>query len=137
MATGKDESSAILSGKITDFKCTACKKEGINREAEKFCSDCCDGYCATCIKVHQDVPSMCAHKIINQAKLQSRSSQTLSTSPQQSSEIPPAALTEKCDEHSQHLIDKYCQTHDEVGCATCMEIDHRYMNFFKLTKDKL
>ncbi|XP_060608430.1 uncharacterized protein LOC132760470 [Ruditapes philippinarum] len=37
----------------------------------------------------------------------------------------PRAPTERCDRHSHKHIDMYCQNHDNVGCSTCMAVDHR------------
>jgi hypothetical protein len=38
----------------------------------------------------------------------------------------PAIPTERCAVHETKIIDMYCQKHDDVGCTTCMTLDHRY-----------
>ncbi|XP_053402930.1 uncharacterized protein LOC128558110 [Mercenaria mercenaria] len=113
MATGGSD-KCRLSDETFDLLCTVCKRKGKNTEAEKYCVDCGDYYCLTCVKVHDDVPLLTGHKILGKGQFQS-----MSTGKQ------PPVPTERCDKHSHKHVDMYCQNHDDVGCSTCMAIEHR------------
>ncbi|XP_045216796.2 uncharacterized protein LOC123566598 [Mercenaria mercenaria] len=121
MATGVSINKDILSDETFDLLCGVCKHKGKNREAEKYCVECQDYYCLTCVKVHEDIPSLIGHKILSKGKFPSGSVKTLSGS----SKTLPGAPIERCDWHSHHCIDMYCQNDDAVGCGTCMAVDHR------------
>ncbi|XP_053388659.1 heat shock 70 kDa protein 12A-like, partial [Mercenaria mercenaria] len=112
MATGGTD-TCVLSDEIFDLLCTVCKRKGKNTEAEKFCFDCGDYYCLTCVKVHDDVPLLTGHKILGKNQFQSMSIR-----------MKPPVPTERCDKHSHKHIDMYCKYHDEVGCSTCMATEH-------------
>jgi hypothetical protein len=115
MATGGEINTDILSDEIFDVLCSMCKKnKGKNTEGEKFCVDCYDYFCTKCIKVHNQVPVLAGHKVLDKSQVKSGTSKGL-----------PRAPAERCDRHSHKHIDMYCQNHDHVGCTTCMTIDHR------------
>ncbi|XP_045198830.2 uncharacterized protein LOC123553148 [Mercenaria mercenaria] len=115
----------ILSDETFDLLCTVCKRKGRNREAEHFCIDCQDYYCSACVKVHDDIPLLIGHKILDKGQFPLRSSQRRPAQPGGQGSSPAIHLTERCDRHSHYFIDTYCQNHDTVGCATCMTVDHR------------
>ncbi|XP_060595609.1 uncharacterized protein LOC132749728 [Ruditapes philippinarum] len=114
MATGKQIDTDILSDEIFDTLCSMCKNKGKNTEGEKYCVDCKDYFCITCVQVHDQVPLCAGHKVLDKSQVKSGTSKTL-----------PRAPTERCDRHSHKHIDMYCQNHDNVGCSTCMAVDHR------------
>ncbi|XP_045181331.2 uncharacterized protein LOC123540614 [Mercenaria mercenaria] len=113
MATG-GFSTDILSDETFDLLCTVCKNKGKNTEAAKYCTDCADYYCLTCVKVHDDVPLLKGHKILDQGKAKTGTTKQL-----------PVVPTERCDRHGHKPVDMYCQNHDNVGCAACMAVEHR------------
>ncbi|XP_053373057.1 uncharacterized protein LOC128546501 [Mercenaria mercenaria] len=113
MATG-GFSTDILSDETFDLLCTVCKNKGKNTEAAKYCTDCADYYCLTCVKVHDDVPLLKGHKILDQGKAKTGTRKHL-----------PVVPTERCDRHGHKPVDMYCQNHDNVGCAACMAVEHR------------
>ncbi|XP_060596066.1 uncharacterized protein LOC132749826 [Ruditapes philippinarum] len=115
MATGKQIDTDILSDEIFDVLCSMCKNKGKNTEGEKFCVDCKDYFCITCVQVHGQVPLCASHKVLDKSQVKSGTSKGL-----------PRAPTERCDRHSHKHIDMYCQNHDNVGCSTCMAVDHRF-----------
>ncbi|XP_045216792.2 uncharacterized protein LOC123566596 isoform X1 [Mercenaria mercenaria] len=121
MATEGSINTDILSDETFDLLCGVCKHKEKNREAEKYCVECQDYYCLTCVKVHEDIPSLIGHKILGKGKFPSGSVKT----PSGSSKTLPGAQTEPCDRHSHNCVDMYCQNHDDVGCGTCMAVDHR------------
>ncbi|XP_060557645.1 uncharacterized protein LOC132718052 [Ruditapes philippinarum] len=114
MATGRQIDTDILSDEIFDVLCSMCRNEGRNTEGEKYCVDCKDYFCVSCVKVHSKVPLCAGHKVLDKSQVKSGTSKAL-----------PRAPAERCDRHSHKHIDMYCQNHDNVGCSTCMAVDHR------------
>jgi hypothetical protein len=114
MATGGKITTGIFSDEIFDVLCSMCKNKGKNTEGEKYCVDCKDYFCTTCVQVHGQVPVCAGHKILDKSQVKSGTSKGL-----------PRAPTERCDRHSHKHIDMYCQIHDNIGCSTCMAVDHR------------
>ncbi|XP_045194602.2 uncharacterized protein LOC123550238 [Mercenaria mercenaria] len=113
MATGGSD-TCRLSDETFDLLCTVCKRKGKYTEAEKYCVECGDYYCITCVKVHDDVPLLTGHKILSKSQFQS-----VSTRKQ------PPVPTERCDKHNHKHVDMYCKNHEDVGCSTCMATEHR------------
>ncbi|XP_060605722.1 uncharacterized protein LOC132758183 [Ruditapes philippinarum] len=114
MATGGQIDTDILSDEIFDVLCSMCRNEGRNTEGEKYCVDCLDYFCVSCVKVHSKVPVLAGHKVLDKSQVKSGTNKGL-----------PRAPAERCDRHSHKHIDMYCQNHDNVGCSTCMAVDHR------------
>ncbi|XP_045164845.2 transcription intermediary factor 1-alpha-like [Mercenaria mercenaria] len=114
MATGGETDTDILSDETFDLLCSVCKKKNKNTEAAKFCVNCQDYYCSICVKFHDDVPALSRHKILDSSQFQPGAGQVLQMVP-----------TELCDRHSHKHVDMYCQKHDDVGCSTCIAVDHK------------
>ncbi|XP_060600979.1 uncharacterized protein LOC132754381 [Ruditapes philippinarum] len=114
MATGQQIDTDILSDEIFDVLCSMCRNEGRNTEGEKYCVDCHDYFCVSCVKVHSKVPVLAGHKVLDKSQVKSGTSKAI-----------PRAPAERCDRHSHKHIDMYCKNHDNVGCSTCMAVDHR------------
>ncbi|XP_060579170.1 uncharacterized protein LOC132736107 [Ruditapes philippinarum] len=114
MATGGKIDTDILSDEIFDVLCSMCKNRGKHSEGEKFCVDCHDYFCINCVTVHSQVPVLAGHKVLDKSQVKSGTSKSL-----------PREPAERCDRHSHKHIDMYCQNHDNVGCSTCMTIEHR------------
>ena len=74
--------------------------------AVKFCAHCEAFYCNDCVEQHNSILS---HHPIEDV-----------LSDQVAKELP----TEVCREHMK-TIDLYCKQHDQLGCSTCMALDHR------------
>ncbi|XP_060561317.1 uncharacterized protein LOC132721085 [Ruditapes philippinarum] len=114
MATGGWMNTDILSDEVFDVLCKICKNKDKNTEGVKFCVDCQDYFCKKCVQVHSQVPVCAGHKVLDKSLVTSRISKGLLRAP-----------AERCDRHSHKHIDMYCQNHDNVGCSTCMAVDHR------------
>ncbi|XP_060605724.1 uncharacterized protein LOC132758185 [Ruditapes philippinarum] len=114
MATGRQFDTDTLSDEIFDVLCSMCRNEGRNTEGEKYCVDCHDYFCVSCVKVHSKVPLCADHKVLDKSQVKSGASKAMTMAP-----------AETCDMHSHKHIDMYCQNHDNVGCSTCMAVDHR------------
>ncbi|XP_060580264.1 uncharacterized protein LOC132737044 [Ruditapes philippinarum] len=113
MATGGHIDTDILSDDVFDVLCSMCRNGGSNTEGEKYCVDCHDYFCVSCVKVHSKVPLCVGHKVLDKSQVKS-GTRGLSRAP-----------AERCDRHSHKHIDMYCQNHDTVGCSTCVAVDHR------------
>ncbi|XP_060562105.1 uncharacterized protein LOC132721755 [Ruditapes philippinarum] len=114
MATGREIDTDILSDEIFDVLCSMCKNKGKHTEGEKFCVDCEDYFCITCVQVHSEVPVLAGHNVLDISQVRSGASKGL-----------PRGPTERWGRHSHKHIDMYCQNHDNVGCSTCIAVDHR------------
>ncbi|XP_060590557.1 uncharacterized protein LOC132745627 isoform X1 [Ruditapes philippinarum] len=114
MAASRQIDTDILSDEIFDALCSMCRNEDRNTEGEKYCVDCHDYFCVSCVKVHSKVPVLAGHKVLDKSQVKSGTSKAM-----------PRAPAERCDRHSHKHIDMYCQSHDNVGCSTCMAVDHR------------
>ncbi|XP_060576722.1 E3 ubiquitin-protein ligase TRIM33-like [Ruditapes philippinarum] len=91
--------------------CSACKEQDKNTAADNYCVDCQDCYCSECLKLHETLPALKSHKLLD----------TDDDKICQLKMIP----TKKCEKHNYKAVDMFCKNHDEVGCATCMATDHR------------
>ncbi|XP_060564674.1 uncharacterized protein LOC132723887 [Ruditapes philippinarum] len=112
--------STNASDEIFDFMCRVCKRNGKHCEGEKYCEQCQDYFCLTCVKVHDDIPSLTRHTILDK--------EHFPREPTKKDTVSKSVLeapTERCERHSHHFIDMYCQNHDDVGCGTCMAVNHR------------
>ncbi|XP_060575759.1 uncharacterized protein LOC132733175 [Ruditapes philippinarum] len=103
--------SVSSSDESSDIKCSACKEQDKNIAADKYCVDCQDYYCSQCLELHETLPALKSHNLLD----------TNDDKIGQLKMIP----TEKCEKHHYKIVDMFCQNHDEVGCATCMATDHR------------
>ncbi|XP_045159202.2 uncharacterized protein LOC123524767 [Mercenaria mercenaria] len=121
MAFGGRINSDILCSEMVDLPCTMCERKGRCIEAEKYCVECQDYYCLRCVNVHGDVPSLSRHNIFDKGQFPSES---VHERPGTGKALP-LVLTERCNIHTHHFVDMYCQNHDDVGCGTCMALDHR------------
>ncbi|XP_053373195.1 E3 ubiquitin-protein ligase TRIM71-like isoform X2 [Mercenaria mercenaria] len=92
--------------------CSPCKNGA--KEADNYCTDCHDYYCSTCVKCHDDIPALSGHKILDKGHFETGTSEAI-----------PVVPTERCKRHSFKPVDMYCQNHDDVGCYTCMAVEHR------------
>jgi hypothetical protein len=106
------------SDKTLHLLCSPCKRKERNKEADKYCADCHDYYCTDCVKFHEDIPALSGHNILDKGQVNDGTSGTL-----------PVIPTQRCERHGFKPVDKYCQSHDNVGCSSCMAVDHRYDTF--------
>ncbi|XP_060575747.1 uncharacterized protein LOC132733166 [Ruditapes philippinarum] len=106
-----NSASELSSEKGIDIKCSACKQQNKSTGADKYCVDCQDYYCSECLKLHETLPALKKHKLLD----------TNDDTIGQLLMIP----TEKCERHHYTTtVDMFCQNHDEVGCTKCMVTDH-------------
>ncbi|XP_053397526.1 uncharacterized protein LOC128556416 isoform X2 [Mercenaria mercenaria] len=108
MATGGNE---LASDEIGDFQCLTCT----NKTAVKYCVECQGNCCQVCVDTHSRFPTLKGHTLLDKSNCQTPGV------PAKLPEVP----TERCRIHTIKLLDMYCKDHDEVGCTTCMALDHR------------
>jgi hypothetical protein len=96
MATGREIDTDILSDEIFDVLCSMCKNRGKKAEGEKFCMNSHDYFCKKCVKIHNHVPVLAGHKVLDKSQLKSGTSKGL-----------PRAPAERCDRYSHKHIDMY------------------------------
>jgi hypothetical protein len=99
-----------------EFPCSPCEKDGKNVASVKHCVECGENLCKTCLSCHEKFTR--GHQIVEnpRAKIE-----------QKKPELP----VQRCDKHGGKLVDVYCPSHDTVGCATCVAVDHRYKFYFR------
>lgn len=115
MATGH-KSLELSSEETVEYPCSPCAESGRTRQAVKYCVECQDYYCKSCTdSLHNSLPALRKHKLLDQTDFSSSSGQ----------QNLPSVPTDRCKIHTTKLIDMYCKDHDEVGCTSCMTLDHR------------
>ncbi|XP_060586613.1 uncharacterized protein LOC132742273 [Ruditapes philippinarum] len=97
--------------------CSPCKRKERNKEADIYCADCHDYYCSDCLNIHDDFPALSCHKILDKDQVKDGTSGIL-----------PVTPTQRWEKHGFKPVDMYWQSHDNVGCATCMAVYHRSCN---------
>lgn len=107
--------SSIASDEAADFSCSPCAETGRIRQAVKYCVQCQDYYCQACTDNHASFPALRRHTLLDKTYSVSSGRQT----------VLPSVPTERCKVHQTKIIDMYCPTHDDVGCTTCMALEHR------------
>ncbi|XP_045206786.2 uncharacterized protein LOC123559031 [Mercenaria mercenaria] len=109
MATVEEEKRENVS-----LMCSPCKRKSKIKEAEHYCTDCHDYYCSKCVKYHDDIPVLSGHRILDKGHFKTGTLQAI-----------PVVPTERCERHSFKPVVMYCQNDDDVGCPTCMAVEHR------------
>lgn len=113
MAEGGEEIPDTLrlgSEDFIEFPCSKCEEDGKIHASIKHCKECRVNLCKTCLTFHERFTS--GHHIVDILDDQKG---------QQRPEVP----TQRCAKHGDKLVDVFCPTHDNVGCATCVAFDHR------------
>ena len=83
-----------------------------NCPATKWCVDCEDALCITCVKSHKGNRVYMTHHVID--------IEAIST-------LPDEVLTiqTKCSKHPDFIMDFFCNQHHVICCRKCMSEDHR------------
>ena len=93
-------------------RCDPCTRIDENVPASKWCVDCEDALCITCVKSHKGSKVSMTHHVTDM--------EVIST-------LPDEVLTTqtKCSKHPSFLMDIFCSQHDVTCCRSCMSEDHR------------
>jgi hypothetical protein len=116
------EENLSASDEYYDFTCTPCTKEKRNIQAKKYCVDCKNYLCENCIKQHNRFGLMKNHRVVDKTEAKRYKSNVVPSDVVPSDVIP----VQTCDAHIGKILDMYCESHEEVCCAACAVIYHRY-----------
>lgn len=93
--------------------CAPCKNEGDHRQAAKYCIDCGQLLCKTCVDFHRRFKQLKGHKLVDSSNEDDlKLSQMLSS-----------CLI--CPNHPDKTIELVCKNHDVLCCLTCATVSHR------------
>ena len=93
--------------------CAACAVDGDCRPAVKFCLDCSQPICQTCVDYHRRIKLLQRDKLVdNKNEDVVKVAKTLSS-----------CLV--CPNHADKTIEFICLDHDAFCCSTCATVDHR------------
>jgi hypothetical protein len=105
------------SDECINFKCCLCEKKNIVKEADTYCVECQDYYCSPCTDLHKMFPSAVGeHHFIDKSSFNTADLK----------KSLPRFPVDKCEAHKTKLLDMYCADHDDIACATCIAIKHRF-----------
>ena len=98
-------------------RCDPCTRIDENVPASKWCVDCEDALCITCVKSHKGSKVSMTHHVIDM--------EVIST-------LPDEVLTTqiKCSKHPDFIMDFFCNQHHVICCRSCMSEDHRSCDKF-------
>ena len=114
---GAGESSSDGSTNHRKF-CQPCKKQNRQSDAIRFCLDCQEYLCKSCLELHGYFAALQDHTTVNiddnviNTTQEAAGSNTDAT---RKVDIP----TERCPKHPEKLVDMYCKNHDLVACSLC------------------
>ena len=93
--------------------CEACAVDGEYRPALKFCLDCSQPICQTCVDCHRRIKQLQGHKLID--------------SNNEDAVIVAKLLSSclACPNHVDKTIEFICIDHDAFCCSTCATVNHR------------
>ncbi|XP_053388204.1 uncharacterized protein LOC128551382 [Mercenaria mercenaria] len=114
--------TSIRDGSDADFEiiCTPCGEDNIREEAVKFCVECNQYLCTTCVRYHRRIAASKSHKLLDTHDAKNAS---------------VAAIVTKCRYHPDRDIEMYCGTHDMVYCLKCIATEHRACESVKNIED--
>ncbi|XP_060564327.1 uncharacterized protein LOC132723592 [Ruditapes philippinarum] len=93
-----------------DYNCTPCTQQERFVEAKRFCVECGEYFCSTCLAHHEKFGLTKGHTLVKCEEV--------------SKESVPTCLS-KCDLHTDKEEDMVCGDHDVVCCRVCLAKDHK------------
>ncbi|XP_060564165.1 uncharacterized protein LOC132723454 [Ruditapes philippinarum] len=105
---------------LHDFTCSPCENEGKNTEAVKFCMDCDEYLCISCLNGHNRYGGTKGHRVVDPANT-NRSRVQVN---RKGSDVQSITVT--CSKHGGKVVDMFCGDHDEVCCADCLQLEHSF-----------
>ena len=104
----RSKSSAKYGPSDDTKKCEICSK----REATKFCVDCSQDMCDSCLEPHSKLRSSQSHKVITQTE-------------KTSSAAYARARPSYCEKHTDKPLELYCNDCQLVICLKCSMLNHK------------
>lgn len=89
--------------------CGPCGFEHVNKTAKKWCSNCGEGFCEECEKVHRATKMSRAHQLISISDYM---------------QMQNISISQTCTVH-QKKYDWYCKGHDMPLCVSCVPNEHK------------
>ena len=112
-ATEKQPKPPVDQDLRSDQLCAACKTDGENRPAVKYCLDCSQLICQFCVDSHRRIRHIRNHKLVDHSSEEAlKGAQSLST-----------CLA--CPNHPEKNIEFICKSHNAMCCITCATAGHR------------
>lgn len=112
-ATAEKPKPVVGSDIRSDQLCAACKTDGENRPAVKYCLDCSQLICQFCVDSHRRIRQIRNHKLVDHSSEEAlKGAQSLST-----------CLA--CPNHPEKNIEFICKSHNAMCCITCATAGHR------------
>ncbi|VDI30298.1 Hypothetical predicted protein [Mytilus galloprovincialis] len=90
--------------------CEPCFHEGNTQNAEKWCTDCNEGFCNVCEKAHKSLRITRDHNLILIEDYR---------------KIENVNVCVQCEEHGSNL-EMYCKRHEKAICIACLPTKHTY-----------
>ncbi|XP_060597996.1 uncharacterized protein LOC132751773 [Ruditapes philippinarum] len=100
----------ISSDETYDFNCTPCSQQDRLIEAKRFCVECGEYFCSTCLSWHERFGGTKGHTLVKCENV--------------SKDHVPLTLS-KCETHAGKEEDMVCGDHYVVCCRVCITKDHR------------
>ncbi|XP_045198819.2 uncharacterized protein LOC123553136 [Mercenaria mercenaria] len=119
MATGGrlTRSRINASDEFIDYACSPCTKKNRKSEAVKYCVECQEYLCTSCVESHNSFSALSGHSLLGRSQF--------GTSGVIGARNLPSVPTDRCKVHTTKLVDMYCANHDTVGCSVCFNINHK------------
>ncbi|XP_060593823.1 uncharacterized protein LOC132748268 [Ruditapes philippinarum] len=106
--TGHD----AVPGRVEEILCKPCLNKDKYSVADKFCSACNEYQCTDCLNVHNMLPILKSHKLVNVSEVKTKQGT-----------FDMKGL-DQCDQHHK-LLEFFCEDDDQLCCSTCAIVDHR------------
>ncbi|XP_052778521.1 uncharacterized protein LOC128215961 [Mya arenaria] len=97
---------------IHDFACSPCEEDGLNTEAQHFCSQCTKHYCNNCVTKHNGLYKR--HTVLDRKDVKKWAA-TPGT----------VDVLAGCERHPGESLKLVCGDHDQLCCHLCAAVDHR------------
>ena len=107
------EDSTLSSDTEKGNLCAACAVDGDYRSAVKFCLDCSQPICQSCVDSHRKIKMIQGHKLVD-----NRNEDVVKVAKTLSSCLA-------CPNHANKTIEFICVDHDAFCCSTCATVNHR------------
>lgn len=108
------ESEQSVKSEPVDHSCDPCLTESEYATAVSYCEECKVYLCQTCNQVHRRLAATKDHTV----------NECVSPSGDLPSRELKTSLPEKCLVHADQLVDRYCLSHGELCCVTCLSKAH-------------
>ena len=92
--------------------CDPCARIGENSPTIKWCVNCEDALCISCVKAHKGSKASMSHHVIDIDAISTLPGEVLTTEA-------------KCSKHPDFTMDFFCNQHHVICCRNCMSEDHR------------